>query len=269
MLRRRISTLLAVVLTAGSLVGWHARASADVPRASIVDTSAVEGDKATLTVTLSSACASGYVDIPFDTESFSSGRPTGTAVENADYPRTKGNLVFLEGVTTRSILINTLEDSLRESTEFYGLFLGTPGGTCSSSIADGDATASIVDDDGGSQSGVSATDVEDAKVKEGNAGTATCVLPVTLDPPSGQRVTVHWSTADGSATAGSDYQAAEGTVEFASGSSAATIPVTVIGDRINERGRSEDFSVTLDAPTGGASLGRSQARCSIREGKRG
>lgn len=269
MTRRWTSTLLTVGIAAAALGGFHARASADVPRASIADTSAVEGDKGRLTITLSEPCTSGYVDIPFDTERFSDGRAVGTAIQNTDYPRTRGNLVFLEGVTERSILINTTEDSVREGTETYGLFLGPPGGTCSATIADGEAVASIIDDDGGSQGGPTAVGVGDAKVKEGNSGTTTCNLPVTLDPPSAQPVTVRWTTADGTATAGSDYQAAQGTAEFPAGSSAETIRVTVIGDRTNEKGRSEYFTVSLQAPTGGAVLGRSTARCTIKEGKRG
>lgn len=269
MTRRRASTLLTIIGLAGGLIGLHARATAAGPGVSVLDTSAVEGDKASLTLTLSSVCTGGYVEVPFDTQSFATGRPTGSAVQNADYPRTLGKIVFLEGVTSRTIQINTLEDSARESTETYGIFLGTPTGTCPATIADGEAVASIVDDDGGSQTGASAADVEDAKVKERNSGTTTCVLPVTLDPPSATPVTVHWSTADGTAVAGSDYQAGQGTIEFPAGLSNAVIHVTVIGDRINEPGRTEAFSVALDAPTGGASLGRSVARCAIKEGKRG
>jgi hypothetical protein len=276
MTRRRTISLITLLVTAAVSGGWHAHATAvgaaDVPAVSIADTSATEGDKASITITLSSACSSGYVEVVVDTQNFTTGQTSGSAVQNADYPRFHGHVVFLQGVTSRTILMNTIEDSERESTETYSLFLGPPGGTCQATIGDGEAVSRILDDDGGSGgggSGPSAADVNDAKVKEGNSGTRSCLLPVTLDPPSDHRVTVHWATQDGTATAGSDYQAGQGTVDFPGGSDTATIAVPVIGDRINEPGRTEQFSVTLDNPTGGASLGRSVASCSIKEGKRG
>ena len=44
-------------------------------------------------------------------------------------------------------------------------------------------------------------------VAEGNSGTTTAVFPVTLSGATRQPVTVDYATADGTATAGSDYTA--------------------------------------------------------------
>ncbi len=47
-------------------------------------------------------------------------------------------------------------------------------------------------------------------ITEGNAGTTTATYTVTLSAASGQAVTFDWATAAGSATAGTDYVAANG-----------------------------------------------------------
>jgi hypothetical protein len=89
--------------------------------------------------------------------------------------------------------------------------------------------------------------VGDATVTEGNAGTASATFTVTLSAPSSQPVTVAYGTGNGTATAGSDYQAANGTVTFAPGETSKTITVLVNGDRLAEP--NETFFVNLSNPT--------------------
>jgi hypothetical protein len=60
-------------------------------------------------------------------------------------------------------------------------------------------------------------------------------------------VTVHYDTANGYATAGSDYAAASGDVIIAAGQTTKTFTVAVIGDRSAEP--TENFAVNLSAPT--------------------
>jgi len=57
-------------------------------------------------------------------------------------------------------------------------------------------------------------------------------------------VTVNYTTADGTALAGSDYQAASGKLTFAPGETSKTILVPVIGDRLVEP--DETFFVNLN-----------------------
>ena len=98
--------------------------------------------------------------------------------------------------------------------------------------------------------------VDDAYVTEGSAGTTTAVFRVSLTPVSGQLATVAYATADGSATAGSDYLAASGTLSFPPGASTAGISIDVIGDGSVEL--DETFLVNLSAPTN-ASVSDGQA----------
>ena len=97
--------------------------------------------------------------------------------------------------------------------------------------------------------------IADASVIEGNVGTRNMIFAVTLAVPSAQTITVNYATSDGSATAGSDYIATNGTVTFAPGMTSATIAVAVIGDTVIET--NETFFVNLSSPVNGT-LGRSQ-----------
>jgi probable HAF family extracellular repeat protein len=93
-------------------------------------------------------------------------------------------------------------------------------------------------------------------VTEGNAGTGAATFTVTLSAASTQTITVAYATGNDTATAGSDYQAATGTLTFAPGEISKTITVPVIGDRLSEP--NEMFVVTLSSPTN-ATIGGSQA----------
>jgi hypothetical protein len=90
-------------------------------------------------------------------------------------------------------------------------------------------------------------EIADATVTEGNTGTALAVFTVTLSAPSAQPVTVQYATANGTATAGSDYQARNGTLSIPAGQTSGTITVPVIGDRLGEP--TETFAVNLSSPT--------------------
>src|SRR5207247_1940096 len=70
---------------------------------------------------------------------------------------------------------------------------------------------------------------------------------VTLSNPTYQTITVRYDTANGTATAGSDYQAVvNGTVTFAPNQTNQTITILVNGDRQCEP--DETFSVSLSNP---------------------
>jgi hypothetical protein len=76
--------------------------------------------------------------------------------------------------------------------------------------------------------------ISDASVKEGDSGTTNLVYTVSLDDSPLSAVTVGYTTANGTATSGSDYLPAAGTLVFGIGQSSATISVPVIGDTVKE-----------------------------------
>ena len=89
--------------------------------------------------------------------------------------------------------------------------------------------------------------INDATVAEGNTGTASATFTVTLSAAWTRTITVDYGTSDATATAGSDYQAASGTLTFAPGETSKTITVLVNGDRVPEP--NETFVVNLSSPT--------------------
>ena len=92
--------------------------------------------------------------------------------------------------------------------------------------------------------------INDITVAEGNAGTSTATFTVTLSAASAQTVTVQYATANGTATAGSDYVATSGTLTFNPGVTSQPVNVTINGDTVLEQG--ETFFVNLTNPTNAA-----------------
>ena len=74
----------------------------------------------------------------------------------------------------------------------------------------------------------------DVATAEGDDGMTTAVFSMTLSRAHMTPVTVDWETADGTATAPSDYTAASGTVTFSPGDTVKTVAVEVLGDHLDE-----------------------------------
>lgn len=90
--------------------------------------------------------------------------------------------------------------------------------------------------------------VADASVSEGNSGSQDLAFTVKLSAPSATPVTVSYATRDGTASAGSDYTAATGTLTFAAGETTKVVHVAVKGDTSAES--NETLSLVLSAPSG-------------------
>src|SRR5207244_3390453 len=93
------------------------------------------------------------------------------------------------------------------------------------------------------QSGLS---INDVSITEGDSGTKTMTFTVTLSSASNLTVTVNFATANGTATAPSDYVATNGTLTFNPGDLTKTINVTINGDQTPEP--AEFFTVNLSNP---------------------
>ena len=89
--------------------------------------------------------------------------------------------------------------------------------------------------------------IADASVTEGDSGASNAVFSVTLNTAGAETATVSYATADGTATAGTDYQAASGTLTFAAGNRSQRITVVVNGDTVDED--DETFTITLRNPS--------------------
>ena len=208
------------------------------PTVSISDASVSEGNSGTktlsFTVTLSTALGRA-ANVTYTTAN-------GTATAGSDYAADSRNLVFTPDVTSQTVEITINGDLLNEADETFTVTLGSPTHVV---IADGLGIGTITNDDA-----VPNLAVNDVTVAEGNTGTSTLTFAVTLSTVSGQAVSVAYATANGTATAGSDYTAASGTLTFAAGETSKTVAVTVAGDGLNEA--NETFTFNLSAPTNAA-----------------
>ena len=82
---------------------------------------------------------------------------------------------------------------------------------------------------------------------------AALSFAVTLDPAATGRLTVDYATADGTATAGSDYTTTSGTLTFAAGERSKTVSVPITDDSLEDEG--ETLTLRLSkAPLPAASV---------------
>jgi len=130
-------------------------------------------------------------------------------------------------------------DRLGEPNETFSVNLSAP---TNATIADGQGIGTILDDE-------PRISINDVMVTEGNTGAVNATFTVSLPVACDVAVTVHYQTANGSATAGSDYAAASGDVIIAAGQTTKTFTVAVLGDRSAEP--TENFVVNLSAATNG------------------
>lgn len=90
--------------------------------------------------------------------------------------------------------------------------------------------------------------VADATVAESDSGTRNLTFVVTLDKPATSPVSIAYATANGTATAGSDFTAASGVLTFAAGVVSQQVGVLIAGDTAVEA--DETFTLTLSNPNG-------------------
>ena len=162
----------------------------------------------------------------------------GTATAGTDYTATTGTLTFAPGETTKNITVPLINDNVFENaSETFTVNLSNP--TAGTFVSGPTATVTLFD----GQSRPNAFIVNTLRATEGNSGTKNFVFPVTLSNASVQTITIDYATANGTAQAGTDYQATSGTLTFAPLQTTQNISVVVNGDTTVEP--DETFLVTL------------------------
>lgn len=201
---------------------------------SIADVFVTEGDSgsstATFTVTLRSTLPS--------TATVDYATVDGTATAGVDYTATSGTLTFSTGQTTRTFTVPVTGDTTAEGSRSFTIALSNATG--GATIADDSATALILDNDG--------LVIGDATIAEGDSGITQVIVPVSLNTAAVGEVTVNWSTVDASATAGTDYTKASGSLTFASGETSKNITLDVLGETLFEG--AETFRIELSDAVG-------------------
>lgn len=82
-------------------------------------------------------------------------------------------------------------------------------------------------------------------------------IDLLLSAASSQQATVNYATADGTATAGSDYTATSGTKTFSAGQTSQTVSIPILNDTANED--DETFTLSISSPSG-ATVGSHSSR---------
>ncbi|MEG3166457.1 Calx-beta domain-containing protein [Sphingomonas sp. PB2P19] len=213
---------------------------AAVPQVSVTDISFSEGnaDSRTVQFTVVRNGAEGAFSVDYATAD-------GTATAGADYVSALGTLTFEAGQDSAIISVTVLGDTLAEGDETFFLNLTNPTGGAQLSDAQGQAVIRNDDDLPPSVS------ISDASVMEGDSGQVFATFTVTRT--GGETpFSVAYQTVSNTATAGTDFDAASGVIEFATGQTSTTITVAVNGDETPEA--TETFFVSLSDATGGATL---------------
>lgn len=209
--------------------------------ATVGDSTVTEGDSGTtaadFTVTLNRPSAT-------DTTVHYSTSDGSASVADSDYQAKSGDLVIPAGQTTGTITVLVNADTKVEGNEVFHVNVTSTDATVSPASY---ATGNITNDDSTSPppppAGKPGISVGDASTVEGNSGTHLIKFPVRLGRSYSKPVSRHYSTADGSATAGSDYVGKSGSLTITAGSRVGYISITVKGDKTKEP--SESFFVTV------------------------
>ena len=147
-------------------------------------------------------------------------------------------LTFPPGTTEKTVTAVVLGDNKDENVEFVGVITRNRQNARTPIAAGLSWRINILDDDD-----PPTISIADKRVTETDTGTQGVELTVSLSAESGLPITVDWATADGTATAGADYTAANGTLTFEPGDTTKTITVAVAGDELNEA--DETLTVSL------------------------
>ncbi len=231
--------------TGGAVLGSPVNATLTIvdndapPVLSVNDVTQNEGNSGTtaFTFTVSLAGASSQpVTVSYSTAN-------GTATAPGDYTAIQqGELTFDPGQTSKSVTVFVTGDFNNEPNETFSLVLSGPLGA---SIGDGDGLGTIVNDDVGG-----AFRFTNAEYSVGETGS---FVTITVQRVGGlsNGASVSYSTANGTAIAGQDYTAVNGTLVFTGGQTTQSFIVPITNDGLTEP--DESFSVILSNATGGGS----------------
>ncbi|MFM6827393.1 MAG: Calx-beta domain-containing protein, partial [Dolichospermum sp.] len=179
----------------------------------------------------------------------------GTATFATDYTQTgaatltssTGTITFAAGAATTTLIVDPTADTTVEADETVALSLASGAGYVIAGTPT--VTGTIINDD------LPTINLSPSSqtVVEGLTTPQNASYTVTLSQASNQTVSVNYATANGTATAGSDYTATIGTLTFAPGATTSqVINIPILNDSLNEA--DETFTLTLSSPTN-ASLG--------------
>jgi len=213
---------------------------------SVSSASVNEGGTANITITRGGDTV-GQVSVAYATHD-------DTAHAGADYTAASGVLTFGPGQTSQTITIPTVSETGPEPARDFTVVLSNPDGGTVSGTGTGTVNIAAV----ASPVVIPTVSISGTSVDDFSATTAT--FTVSLSAAATNTVTVHYSTVDGTAIAGTNYTAEtnvnSNVVTFAPGQTSQTITVPILADPATHS--TETFTVQLSDPSG-STLGTSSA----------
>lgn len=192
----------------------------------------------------------------------------GTAVTGTDYDPIQGSVTFTGKETSKKIDIVVKNNVLAQGHKSFSLVLSNITGGALLDVKGSKASVTIVDLQTSADAvSVATTTTASSSVSSNPSGVFAVNAPTYMAAENGatlnitiQRIggsngtaTVNYGTTNGSATAGSAFQATSGTLTFSSGETSKTVPITIIDNTSIDGNR--NFGLAITSPTGGALLG--------------
>jgi uncharacterized protein YhjY with autotransporter beta-barrel domain len=229
------TVIITLAVGAGYIVGTPGSATGtilndDFPSIAIGNATVTEGNSGTtnmvFTVTLSAPAATGGVT--FDIATFNR-----FALAGQDYvANSQTGFVIPVGATSATFTVVVNGDALNEPDEDFFVRIANVTGA----FVNGSQGIGVITND----DPLPSLSINGFSVVEGNSGATVRNFVITLDAPSGQPVSIDVATANGSASAGTDYNATTASFAFQPGETTKSFPVTILGDTTPE----SDESIT-------------------------
>jgi len=165
----------------------------------------------------------------------------GTATSGVDFTPVSGTLTFAaNGPLVQNITVEVFGDNTAEDSESFIVRLFSPS---SSTISKADGIGTIINDD------LEFRVADAGSILEGNGGVRNAVFAVSTFGTVQNGVSINYTTLNGTATAGTDFQPRAGAITFAPGGGTVNVTVPLVADALNES--TETFQLLLVSPQGG------------------
>lgn len=180
----------------------------------------------------------------------------GSALAAQDYAATTATVTFADGdVAPKTAVIPVINDALAEPDEMFEVALSNASGAAVGTVST--ATITIPANDQPAPppaNGLPGSLQLSASSYSVNESSGNLIVTVTRIGGTSGAVSATLTISPGTALAGHDYVGASSVVSFGSGDAASrVVAIPIVNDSVAEL--AESFSVTLSAPTGGATLG--------------
>jgi Calx-beta domain/PKD domain/IPT/TIG domain len=163
-----------------------------------------------------------------------------------------GTLTFGPNETTKTFNVTPINDNVYTGTRNAFMYLSanyTTNSTAYVYVEDDEKPPTIT--------------VDDVSVTEGNSGDSDATLTAKMSTPVSFYTYLYWSTQNQTATAGSDYRTASGSVMFAPGETTKTFTVPIVGDTTVEANETLKVNLQISSGYGYPVLPRTFATCTI------